>query len=209
MWRLGIRGVTKLADLKALYAKAMATKWCPKKDQKFCQLAFYKLYNVDLIQYLTKGDPVVVLTLALYDVERGQYALPTVKSYTHSGTLHLEVAIFLGQIDVKATVPIICAILKELGEASLEEITAAWHITSIKTRALPPLEKTLDNVVVAGILSLMENEGYVKRIDGRYVLTDEGAAVAKPIRIPEEVKSLKSLRYVNPMFYAFIRYPPE
>ncbi|MEM1598097.1 MAG: hypothetical protein QXP31_10670 [Pyrobaculum sp.] len=209
MWRLGVRGVVKLADLKTLYAKAMAAKWCPKKDQKFCQLAFYKLYNVDLSNYLTRGDPVVVLTLALYDVERGQHALPTVKNYVHSGVLPLEVTIFVGQKDVKTVIPVISAILKELGEATLEQITAAWHITSVKTRALPPLERILDNVVVAGILSQMENEGYVKRVGDRYVLTEEGASVAKPIQIPEEVKKLKSFKYVNSYFYAFIRYPPE
>lgn len=43
LYTLRVKGSATLPDVKRLYAKAMAAKWCDKKDRRFCELAFYKL----------------------------------------------------------------------------------------------------------------------------------------------------------------------
>jgi hypothetical protein len=56
LYVLRIRNIAKLPDMKQLYARAMAAKWCDKKDRRFCELAFYKLYNYDVAKYLRPGE---------------------------------------------------------------------------------------------------------------------------------------------------------
>jgi hypothetical protein len=43
LYTLRVKGSATLPDVKRLYAKAMAAKWCDKKDRRFSELAFYKL----------------------------------------------------------------------------------------------------------------------------------------------------------------------
>jgi hypothetical protein len=86
---------------KKLYAKAMAARWCDKKDRKFCELAFYKLYNYDIAKYLRQNEVPLILSLALYDVERGDHLLTTVRAYVEKGVLSTELGILTGKIDME------------------------------------------------------------------------------------------------------------
>jgi hypothetical protein len=91
----------EVARDKKLYAKAMAARWCDKKDRKFCELAFYKLYNYDIAKYLRQNEVPLILSLALYDVERGDHLLTTVRAYVEKSVLSTELGILTGKIDME------------------------------------------------------------------------------------------------------------
>ena len=81
LYTLRVKSNATLPDVKRLYAKAMAARWCDKEDRKFCELAFYKLFNYDIAKYLRQNEVPLILSLALYDVERGDHLLTTVRTY--------------------------------------------------------------------------------------------------------------------------------
>ncbi len=204
LYVLGVRSNVKLPDIKQLYAKAMAAKWCDKKDKKFCELAFYKLYNYDIAKYLRPGEVSFILSLALYDVERGDVDLTTVRAYVEKGVMPAELGILTGKVDLERIIPIVAGLLKAVGEASPELLAAVWQIVANRSRFLPPLETIRDNVILGAILAEMEKRGYVTKDGERYRLTDEGKAIAADVWIPPDVEKLKTFRYVTPTFYAIL-----
>jgi len=159
LYSLGIGGIIKLPDIKQLYAKAMATKWCAKKDKRFCEEAFYKLYNYDIAKYLAKGEPVTVLSLALYDAERGDYTFSTLRDYAERGVMPAEFALFANVKEEERLIGIIAGILKALGDATPDLIATAWHIIAYRTKTVPLLEKVRENLVLLALLTEMEKKG--------------------------------------------------
>jgi len=204
LYVLGVRSNVKLPDIKQLYAKAMAAKWCDKKDKKFCELAFYKLYNYDIAKYLRPGEVSFILSLALYDVERGDVDLTTVRAYVEKGVMPAELGILTGKVDLERIIPRVAGLLKAVGEASPELLAAVWQIAASRSIFLPPLETIRDNVILGAILAEMEKRGYVTKDGERYRLTDEGKAIAADVWIPPDVEKLKTFRYVTPTFYAIL-----
>jgi len=204
LYVLGIRNVAKLPDMKQLYARAMAAKWCDKKDRRFCELAFYKLYNYDVAKYLRPGEIPLILSLALYDVERGDVALTTVRSYVEKGVMPAELGILTGKVDLERIIPTVAGLLKAVGEASPDFLAAVWQMVASRSRLLPPLETVRDNVILGAILAEMEKRGYVTKEGERYRLTEEGKAVAADVWVPPDLERLKTLRYVTPAFYAVL-----
>jgi hypothetical protein len=101
LYTLRVKSNVTLPDVKRLYAKAMAAKWCDKKDRKFCELAFYKLYNYDIAKYLRQNEVPLILSLALYDVERGDHLLTTVRTYVEKGVLPIELGVLTGKINIE------------------------------------------------------------------------------------------------------------
>jgi len=204
LYTLGVRSNAKLPEIKQLYAKAMAAKWCDKKDRKFCEVAFYKLYSYDIAKYLRPGEAPFILSLALYDVERGDAALTTARIYVEKGIMPAELGILTGKVDLERIIPIVAGLLKVVGEASSELLAAVWQIAASRSRLLPPLETIRDNVILGAILAEMEKRGYLTRDGEHYRLTDEGKAIATDVWIPPDVEKLKTLRYVTPAFYAVL-----
>ncbi|ACB39604.1 hypothetical protein [Pyrobaculum neutrophilum] len=209
LYTIGVRSHKRLPALKELYAKAMAAKWCSKKDRKFCEAAFMRLYSYDIAKYLRQGEAAFILSLALYDVERGDHRLTTVVNYVERGVMPTEIAVFTNKIDIDSLVPTLAGIIKALGETSPELLASTWHIMATRTRLLPPLEKVLDNAVILGVLAEMEKKGYVMRDGNRYVLTEEGKLVARDVELPQDVARLKQLKYVTPAFFAILNTPVE
>ncbi|MCY0890713.1 MULTISPECIES: hypothetical protein [Pyrobaculum] len=204
MYLLNIRGDKSLPDIKRFYAKAMARRWCPKKDRAFCETAFYKLHSFDIARYLPHDDPVMLLTVALYDVERGDPNMSTLKEYLRNKSLPAELALLTGGIDVERMIQIAAGILKKLGEGNLELIAATWQMTAVRTRTIPPLEKTRDNVILQAILAEMEKRGYVSRKGDTYTLTEDGQKIAPEIYVAPELETLKRMRFVTPSFYVLL-----
>lgn len=209
LYMLGVRNYKKLPPLKELYAKAMANKWCRKKDRKFCEIAFMKLYNYDIARYLNYGDVTLILTLALYDIDRGDYNLSTLRDYVERGVLPAEIAILTDRVEVESLIPIVAGILKTLGDTTPELLASVWQIVATRSRLLPPLEKILDNIIVQGVLAEMEKRGYVIRDGNKYILTEDGKAIARDIALPQEVMKLKELKYVTPTFFTILNAPTE
>ncbi|ABL88792.1 hypothetical protein Pisl_1640 [Pyrobaculum islandicum DSM 4184] len=186
LYMLGVRNYKKLPPLKELYAKAMANKWCSKKDRKFCEIAFMKLYNYDIARYLNYGDVTLILTLALYDIDRGDYNLSTLRDYVERGVLPAEIAILTDRVEVESLIPIVAGILKTLGDTTPELLASVWQI-----------------------VAAMEKRGYVMRDGDRYILTEDGKAIARDIALPQEVMKLKELKYVTPTFFTILNAPTE
>ena len=90
----------------------MAARWCDKEDRKFCELAFYKLYNYDIAKYLRQNEVTLILSLALYDVERGDHLLTIVGAYVEKGVLPTELGILTGKIDIERIIPTVAGIIK-------------------------------------------------------------------------------------------------
>ncbi len=204
LYTLRVKGNATLPDVKRLYAKAMAAKWCDKKDRKFCELAFYKLYNYDIAKYLRQNEVPLILSLALYDVERGDHLLTTVKAYVEKGVLPIELGVLTGKIDIERIIPTVAGILKAVGDVTPELLAAIWQIIASRSKTLPPLETIRDNVILNAVLSEMERRGYVIKDGKQYKLTDKGRAIAADVQISLEVEKLKSFKYVNPAFYAVL-----
>jgi hypothetical protein len=204
LYTLGVGGLARLPDLKKLFAKAMAAKWCSRKDRKFCEEAFYRLYSYDIAKYLPHRDPVLLLSLALYDVERGDHNLTALKEYVERGALPAEFALLSGVEKMEHMFQIVAGFLKTLGEATPDLIAVAWHVTARRLRTVPAIEKVRENVVLQALLIEMEKRGYVKREGSRYMLTEEGEALALEIKIPPELIRLKEMKYVTPHFYALL-----
>ncbi|MGC9050558.1 hypothetical protein [Pyrobaculum sp.] len=204
LYTLGVGGLARLPDLKKLFAKAMAAKWCSRKDRKFCEEAFYRLYSYDIAKYLPHRDPVLLLSLALYDVERGDHNLTTLKEYVERGALPAEFALLSGVEKMEHIFQIVAGLLKTLGEATPDLIAVAWYVTARRLRTVPAIEKVRENVILQALLVEMEKRGYVKREGPRYMLTEEGEALALEIKIPPEVVRLKEMKYVTPLFYALL-----
>lgn len=209
LFTLGISGLKSPFNLKKLYAKAMAARYCEKKDRKFCELAFERLYFIDISQLLRKGEAPLVLSLILYDLERGDYALSATRTYAESGVLPTEFGVYTGRIDIERLIPHVAGLLKSLGGSSVDTLIAAWQLTAVRTRLIPPLEKLTDNLFVAAILAEMEKRGFVRRVDSRFELTESGVAIASEIKIPGEVSAMLSMKYVTPIFYVLLNAPPE
>jgi hypothetical protein len=151
----------EVARDKKLYAKAMAARWCDKKDRKFCELAFYKLYNYDIAKYLRQNEVPLILSLALYDVEHGDHLLTTVRTYVEKGVVPTELGILTGKIDIEQIIPTVAGILKAVGDVTPELLVAIWQIIASRSKTLPPLETIRDNVILNAVLSEMERRGYV------------------------------------------------
>ncbi|AET34247.1 hypothetical protein P186_2871 [Pyrobaculum ferrireducens] len=204
LYTLGVRGLARLPDLKKLFAKAMAAKWCSRKDRRFCEEAFYRLYSYDIAKYLPHRDPVLLLSLALYDVERGDHNLTALKEYVERGALPAEFALLSGVEKMEHMFQIVAGLLKTLGEATPDLIAVAWQVTARRLKTVPVIEKVRENVVLQALLVEMEKRGYVKREGPRYMLTEGGEALALEIKIPPEVVRLKEMKYVTPHFYALL-----
>jgi hypothetical protein len=204
LYTLGVKSIAKLPETKKLYAKAMAARWCDKEDRKFCELAFYKLYNYDIAKYLRQNEVPLILSLALYDVERGDHLLTTVRAYVEKGVLPTELGILTGKIDIERIIPTVAGILKAVGDVTPELLAAIWQIIASRSKTLPPLQTIRDNVILNTVLSEMERRGYVVKDGERYKLTDKGRTIAADVWIPLEVERLKSFKYVTPAFYVVL-----
>ncbi|WP_262373971.1 hypothetical protein [Pyrobaculum arsenaticum] len=146
----------------------------------------------------------MLLTVALYDVERGDPNMSTLKEYLRNKSLPAELALLTGGIDVERMIQIAAGILKKLGEGNLELIAATWQMTAVRTRTIPPLEKTRDNVILQAILAEMEKRGYVSRKGDTYTLTEDGQKIAPEIYVAPELETLKRMRFVTPSFYVLL-----
>jgi hypothetical protein len=204
LYTLGVKGNAKLPEIKQLYAKAMAARWCDKKDRKFCKLAFYKLYNYDIAKYLRQNEVPLILSLALYDVERGDHLLTTVRAYVEKGVLPTELGILTGKIYLEQIIPTVAGILKAVGDVTPGLLAAIWQIIASRSKTLPPLETIRDNVILNAVLSEMEKRGYVVKDGEQYKLTEKGRAIAAGVWIPLELEKLKSFKYVTPAFYVVL-----
>jgi hypothetical protein len=141
----------------------MAVKWCDKKDRKFCEHAFYKLYNYNIAKYLRQNEVPLILSLALYDVERGDHLLTTVRAYVEKGVLPIELGVFTGKIDIQRIIPTVAGILKAVGDVTPELLVAIWQIIASRSKTLPPLQTLRDNVILNAVLSEMERRGCSKK----------------------------------------------
>ena len=97
LYTLGVKSVAKLPEIKNYTQRLWRLGGVIKKYRKFCELAFYKLYNYDIAKYLRQNEVPLILSLALYDVERGDHLLTTVRAYVEKGVLPTELGILTGK----------------------------------------------------------------------------------------------------------------
>jgi hypothetical protein len=99
----------------------------------------------------------------LYDVERGDHLLTTVRTYVERGILPIELGVLTGKIDIERIIPTVAGILKAVGDVTPELLVAIWQILASRNKTLPPLQTIRDNVILNAMLSEMERRGCSKK----------------------------------------------
>jgi hypothetical protein len=98
----------------------------------------------------------------LYDVERGDHLLTTVRAYVEKGVVPIELGVLTGKIDMERIIPTVAGILKAVGDVTPELIAAIRQIIASRNKTLPPLQTIRDNVILNAVLNEMERRGSKK-----------------------------------------------